>query len=1025
MSFTDIFIKRPVFASALSLMLFLIGLVAMTNMPVQQFPIIQSNIISVTTNYPGASPDLMAGFITTPVENAMSGIDNLDYMYSSSTEGQSTVSIVLDVGADADVGLTNVQSKVSQVAYQFPAAAQTPSIQKVSSSNPTMWIAFQSDTMSQEQITDYLLRVVQPQLQTLNGVSQANIYGAREYAMRLNLDPSLMAAHNVTTTDVFNAMIAQNVQTAGGNIQNQTQSFNVYANTDINNEDQFNNMVITQKNNNFIRMRDVGLATLDAQSYTTYGNVNGKPTITMGIVPLATANPLQVSKEVRILLPTLQKEMPSGLKASITYDSSIFIQVALNEVVKTMIEAVIFVVAIMLLFLGSVRAVIVPLVTIPLSIVGVCGIMLALNYSINTITLLAWVLAIGLVVDDAIVVVENVFRHIEEGLTPYNAAMVGTREIGFAILAMTFTLAAVYAPIGLSSGLTGILFQQFAFTLSGAVIVSGFIALTLSPMMCSRLLPQHPSKAMQYIDALFEKIRKRYVHFLQEVLNHYRAYVVIGAAVILCLGAYLFTHVNSELAPNEDQGYILTYNEGPSQASMPYMIKYSNTMNAIFKSIPEMAQYLIVAGFQGVNTGISVIVLTDWDKRHRTAADIASAMGGRIWAIPGLKAFSFSPPALPSSGGSSILPFQYVLKTSGTNTTERLYAAGLKLQEAAQKYPGFLHVDLDMKLNQPQVNINIDRDKAADLGVSMQDIATTLSALYGQPQQNQFSMDQRSYWVIPELSDNFYFNSNPNDLLNVYVRAANGKLVAISNLISISESVVPLSINHFQQLPSITLNATPAEGYTTGQCLDFLNQFVAEHLPQNLMVDYEGTTRQFYQSSSAMQQAFIFAILFIFLVLAAQFESYRDPLIVMTTVPLSLTGALFALVLTGGSLNIYSQIGLITLVGLISKHGILITEFANQIQEKTGKSIREAVIESAGLRLRPILMTTGAMVLAALPLALATGANSVSRNNLGWVIFGGMMVGTCFSLLVVPTVYTFLASIKKKPEELNETLSHP
>ncbi len=1017
MHFTDIFIKRPVFASALSLMIFLIGTVAMFSMPVQQFPNIQSSNISVTTNYPGASPDLMAGFITTPIENAMSGIDNIDYMYSTSSEGQSVLNIVLDVGADPDVALTNVQSKVTQVQYQFPAAAQNPMIAKSNAtSNPTVFIAFQSDTMTQEQITDYLLRVVQPQIQTLSGVSQAPIFGEREYAMRLNMDPGLMAAHNITPNDVFNAMNQQNVQAAAGTIENQTQAFNVYASTDINNEDQFNNMIIAKNNNTFIHMRDVGQALLAAQSYSTYGNVDGKPTITIGVIPTATANPLAVSKEVEALLPVLKKEMPTTLNASITYDSSIFIQVALDEVVKTIIEAVIFVIAIMMLFLGSMRAVMIPLVTIPLSIVGVCGVMLALGYSINTITLLAFVLAVGLVVDDAIVVVENVFRHIEEGSTPYQAALVGTREIGFAVIAMTFTLAAVYAPIGFSAGLTGILFQEFAFTLSAAVIVSGFIALTLSPMMCSKLLKQESSKFTKYVDHQFEKIKVRYDKLIHAVIADYRPYIVAGATVILFLGAYLFTHISSELAPTEDQGVILTYDENPSQASIPYIIKYTNQMQSIYESVPEMAHYILVVGFP-TNAGITVLSLKDWNVRKRTAMDIASDLAGRLWAIPGLKIFGFPPMPLP---GASFMPIQFILKTSGTNTTERLYAAGLKLQAAAEKYPGFQHVDLDMKLNMPQVNVNVDRNKAADLGIPMQNIAAALASLYGTPEQNQFSMDQRSYWVIPELGSNFDYQSNPEDLMNIYLRGSSGKLIAMSNVVGLTESVVPLSINHFQQLPSITLNGTLAAGYTMGEDLTYLNKFVAEHLPHNLMVDYEGTSRQYYQSAAAMEQAFIFAILFIFLVLAAQFESYRDPLIVMTTVPLSLTGALFTLMMAGGSINIYSEIGLITLVGLISKHGILIVEFANQIQEHTGKSIKEAVIESAGMRLRPILMTTGAMVLAAFPLALATGASSVSRNDLGWVIFGGMMFGTCFSLLVVPTVYTLLASVKVKPQDADE-----
>ncbi len=1022
MSFTDIFIRRPVFASAISFMILLIGLVSMANMTVRQYPEIESSVITVTTTYPGASAELMTGFVTTPLENAIGGIDNIDYMTSSNVQNQSQITVNLLVGANPDVALTNIQSKVSTVLYQLPKDIQSPVIEKNdATSNPTQFIAFQSNTMTPEQITDYLLRVVQPQIQTLDGVSQAPIFGEREYAMRINLNPALMAAHNVSPNDVFNAINKQNVQAAAGTLEGRSEEFNIVADTDMHNVEQFDNMVLGNYNNTLIRLKDVGKAMMGAENYNTDGYVDGKETVTIGVIPKATANPLAVSKEVQNLLPKLQSEMPSGLNASITYDSSVFISDSIKEVIKTIIEATLFVIAVMLLFMGSFRAVLIPLVTIPLSIIGVCGIMLALGYSINTITLLAWVLAIGLVVDDAIVVVENIHRHIEDGKNAFFSAIIGTREIGFAIIAMTFTLAAVYAPIGFSSGLTGILFREFAFTLAASVIVSGFIALTLSPMMCSKLLTHGQSKFSAKIDHIFDIVKNRYIRTLTTILNSYRMYIVAGAVVILGMGIFIFESIPGELAPTEDQGVVFTYNEGPSFANIQYTNHYSEQLFRIYDKVPEMAHYIVVTGFpSGVNTGISVLVLKDWDERKRSASQIASALAPQLWGITGLKIFGFPPPPLPGAG---FMPIEYVLKTSGTDTTQRLYAAGQQVVQAAMRYPGFQHVDMDMKLDKPQINLQINRDRAADLGITMNQIATAMGTMFGSPEQNQFSMDQRSYWVIPEYDKNFFYRNTPRNIYNIYVKSSSGEMIPLSSLLKVTETVQPQSINHFQQLPSVTIEGVTNPAYTLGQDITYLNDFVNKHLPGNIQVDYAGQSRQYIESAAAMQQAFVFALLFIFLVLAAQFESYRDPFIVMTTVPLSLTGALFTLHLTGGTMNIYSEIGLITLIGLISKHGILIVEFANQIQLNKGKNIREAVLESAGLRLRPILMTTAAMVLAGIPLAYASGAGAVSRHMLGWVIVGGMTLGTIFSLFVVPTVYSLIATPKKDDSTFDEQVA--
>ncbi len=1010
MNFTDIFIRRPVFSSALSLMLLLLGLVSFASLTVRQYPNIAANVVTITTNYPGANPDLMAGFVTTPLENAIGGIDNIDYMYSSSVEGQSVITVYLKLDGSIDSALANTMAKVTSVMYQLPPDVQQPIVAKSdSSSPPTVYINFASDTMTSEAITDYLIRVVQPQLNTLNGVSSSTIYGEREYAMRLQLNPELMAGLNVTPAEVYNQMVNQNIQTAAGAVLSKYQTANVVVNTDLQSVPQFDNMVMYSNNDTLVKLKDIGKAQLAAKDYTTSAVVNGKESVVIGITPKSNANPLAVSQEVNELLPEISKELPQGMTTKVIYDQSIFIQASIDEVYDTIAEAVLFVIAVMLLFLGSFRAVIVPIVTIPLSVIGVCSYMLAMGYTINTITLLAWVLAIGLVVDDAIVVVENIYRHIGLGKTPFKAAIDGTREIGFAIIAMTLTLAAVYAPIGFTGGITGVLFGEFAFTLAGAVIFSGFIALTLSPMMCSKLLTNQHSKWALFVDKTFDNFKEKYRKILREVL-HMRWFVVGGAAIIYVLFYVIYSHTPSTLAPTEDEGVLFTFIQGPSSANIKFTEKYTSQLTQIYNSVPEKENFVIINGFSGVNTGIAVIALIDWDKRTRTTSEISKSLFPKMWGIQGLKVIPFPPAPLPDAG---LLPISFVLKSTKANPTMELYNNITKLKKAAENNAGFEGVNVDLMIDAPQINITINRNMAGLLGVSMTEISQALIVLLGQPQQNQFSMDQRSYFVIPEFDKNFDYQNNPELLNSVYVRTSSGKTVPLSNLVTITKTVQPLSINHFQQLPSATLTAANTPGFTLGQDLAFLKDYTEKNLSKDLQIDYSGQARQLIEASDAMEQALVFAIIFIFLVLAAQFESYRDPIIVMTTVPLSLTGAMFTLHLIGGSLNIYTQIGLITLIGLISKHGILIVEFANELQIKEKLSVWDAVIESTSVRLRPILMTTAAMVLGALPLALASGAGAVSRHQLGWVIVGGMTLGTVFSLFVVPSVYTLIAKKKE------------
>ncbi len=1012
MQFTDTFIRRPVFATVLSLILVLIGLVSFSNMTVRQYPQIEVSTIQVYVAYNGASAALMEGFVTTPLESAISSVDGIDYMISSSSYSASTITIYLKQDYDINVAITDVMNQISSVRWQLPQEIQDPVVSKLDpSAKPTMYIAFSNPSMSQEAVTDYLIRVVQPQMQIIDGVGQATVFGERVYAMRINLDPQKMAARNLTANDVYKALKANNLQAAAGQLKTHAQQFNVIAATDLNTAEEFNNLVIKNDGSHLIRLRDVGNAELGAQQYDSFSNIDGKDNTVIGIIPKSTANPLAVSRGIRALMPELESSMPDGMKMQLLYDSSEFIKDSIREVYKTIFEATGLVILVIFLFIGDLRTIFVPIVTIPLSLIGVCGYMYAMGYSVNTLTLLAWVLAIGLVVDDAIVVLENIHRHIEEGMPPLQAAIKGAREIRFAIIAMTFTLAAVYIPIGFTSGMVGTMFREFSFTLAGAVVVSGFIALTLSPMMCARFMAGGISQTgfAHKIDAIFSNLMQSYKQLLSRVIDKRQWIILLGALVYLSC-YFLYTSLPEDLAPVEDQGVLYAQLIGPTAANIQYMNKYSDEIQKVYDTVPERKHYGIFAGFGGTNFGFSFISFVPWSQRKRSSWEILHSINPALKANPGLIVQAFPPPSLPSTGGGA--PVSFVL--NGDVGINELNNYMQQLISEANKNPGFRSATTDLLIDSPQLLVDINRDRAGILGVSMADIANTLSYLMGEPQTILFDMRNRSYYAIPELTDNFLYKNEPGNIKNYYVNTQNGDVVPLSNLVTIIPQTVPQSINHFQQMPSATLNASLASNYTQGQALNFLNAAAEKILPSKIHIDYANQSRQTVQASDAMQQAMLFAVLFIFLVLSAQFESYRDPLIVMSTVLLSVAGALYVLkIIPGNSLNIYSKIGLITLIGLISKHGILIVEFANQLQMK-GLSIREAVLESASLRLRPILMTTAAMVLGAVPLALASGAGANARHQIGFVIVGGMSFGTLFSLFVVPVVYTMLA---KKHEE--------
>ncbi len=1015
MFFTDIFIRRPVFASVLSLIILLVGMRAFFSLTIRQYPNIQPSVVTITTTYPGANAQLMEGFVTTPIENALGGIDGIDFINSSSTQGQSEISVHFKIGYDLNTAMADMSNAVSSAQSSLPEGINTPIITKKDpSANPIIFMAFSSKhgTYNAEALTDYLLRVVKPQVESLPGVSSGEIFGAGQYAMRIWLDPQRMAAQGITATDIKQALNTNNVQSAPGLVEAPYQEINITAQTDLNTPQQFNDLIVKNNNGYLTRVKDIGHADLGPENDNFSINIGGnKNVVVMGVIPQPTANALDVAKAVNNLMPRIQASLPNDMQAIIAWDSSKFITKSLSEVRKTIIEATICVAIVIFMFLGSIRAVIIPLITIPLSLIGVCALMLMLGFTLNTLTLLAWVLAIGLVVDDAIVVAENIHRHIENGEKPFQAATLGAREIGFAVIAMTFTLASVYAPIGFLTDITGKLFREFAFTLACAVIVSGFIALTLSPMMASKLLSHDTNKKglPEKIDAFFNKLMLRYKNILMTVVDR-RKLVLLGAGAVYLVCYIAFATLHNELAPSEDQGYFLALIKAPTSANLAYTEKYSDEIEKIYKKNPDIINYGFINGFQGVNTSISFAVLKSWEDRTKTAEQIIQEIMPSFMQVPGVLAFPFNPPPLPGAGGNT--PVEFVLKT--TDSYANLNKAAQELIALAKKNPNLLNLDVDLKLDKPQIDLNIDRSKANALGISMSDIGDSLNIFMGQPTTTHFEMRGRGYNVIPELYPEYMMN--PQELANLNVRTVNGGLIPLSNLVQIKSEAAPQSLNHFQQIRAATITANLAPNYTVGQALQFLEKTAEKNLPSNIEYDFAGQSRQFIASSGSMGTTFSFAIIFIFLILAAQFESFRDPLIVMISVPLSLTGALLTLHLVGATLNVYTQIGLITLIGLISKHGILMVEFANQLQEK-GRTIKEAILEAAALRLRPILMTTGAMLLGALPLVMTQGAGAVSRSQLGWTVFGGMAFGTVLTLFVVPTVYTILATKKQVVSE--------
>ncbi len=1011
MKISDLCIRRPVFATVLSLAVMLIGLVSYTRLPVREYPKIDEPVVTVDTTYRGASAEIVESQITKPLEDSLAGIEGVDVITSISRQENSQISVRFKLERNPDSAASDVRDRVSRVRNRLPTDINEPVIAKVEAdASPIIWIAFSSDQHSALEVTDIANRLVKPRLQTLPGAADVRVFGERKFAMRIWLDRDRLAAFSLTPQDVEDALRRQNVEVPAGRIESASREFSVVAKTDLVKPEQFANIIVKQasdaRGSYPVRIGDLGRVEIGAASERSAVRFKGRPAVSVGVIKQATANPLDLSKALRAELPRIESELPQGMTVDIAYDSSVFIDRSIKSVFSTIGEAIALVLLIIFFFLRNLRATLVPLVTIPVSLVGSFALMYLFGFSINTLTLLALVLAIGLVVDDAIVVLENIFRHIEDGMPRREAAFKGAREIGFAVVAMTITLAAVYAPVAFMTGRTGKLFIEFALTLAGAVLVSGFVALTLSPMMCSLML-RHETKhswAFVLIENFLTWMTQGYRRVLTALLER-RWIVMLAFVAVAAASGMLFTSLKSELAPIEDRGVILGVFVGPEGATLDYTEKYARQLEGIYGKTNDVERYFVVSGNPTVNQGISFIGLTDWAQRQRSAGEVVKELFPQFMRIPGVLAFPVQPPSLGQSPRER--PVNFVVVTSASYP-ELLEATNKILAEVA-KNPGMTNVDTDLKLNKPELAVSVNRDKSSDTGVQIETVGRTLETMLGGRQVTRFKQDGEQYDVIVQVANTD--RANPSDIRDIFVRARDGSMIPLANLITVDETVSPRELNHFGQRRAVTITANLAPGYTMGEALTFMEQTANKVLTAGYAIDYSGQSREFRTSSSSLAITFVLALAFIYLVLAAQFESFRDPFIIMLTVPLSMAGALLALLLTGGTLNVYSQIGLVTLVGLITKHGILIVEFANQLREK-GMAAKLAVIEAAELRLRPILMTTGAMVLGAIPLALARGAGAESRQQIGWVIVGGLLLGTFFTLFVVPTVYSLMVRRK-------------
>jgi multidrug efflux pump len=1005
MNFTDIFIRKPVLATTVSLLILVLGLRSVTSLSVRQYPRTQNAVVTVSTAYYGADAQTVAGFITQPLEAAIAQAQGIDYMSSTSSTGVSTIQATLRLNYEANKALTEINTQVNSVRNQLPPESQQPVLTvQVGETIDAMYMGFFSDVLGNNGVTDYLVRVVKPKLDSVEGVQTAEILGARQFALRAWLDPQRMAAYGVTASDVRTALANNNYLAALGTTKGQMVSVDLTAGTSLHTVDEFKQLAVKQKDGAIVRLEDVANVVLGAENYDFTTAFGGRNAVFIGIKVAPEANVLEVAKRVREVFPDIQAQMPNGITGEIVYDGTKFIRSSIDEVEKTLIQALVIVSIVIFLFLGSLRAVAIPLIAMPLSLIGAFFVMLILGYSINLLTLLALVLAIGLVVDDAIIVVENVDRHMKfEGKSPMEASLVAARELGGPIIAMTIVLIAVYVPIGFQGGLTGALFTEFAFTVAGAVAVSGIVALTLSPMMTSRIFraEQESGRFVRLVDRQFERLHHGYQRLLHSLLETWIVIVVMG---LLLLGGtvYLFMTSKAELAPQEDQGIVLMQVLGPPNATPQQMLVYAKQVADIAKSEPEYDEIFQITGVPTVNQGFGGVLFKPWNERKRSALQLQQDLQEKWGTIAGATVAAFQFPPLPGSRG---LPMQIVLKT--TESPERLNDVVDAVLQKARASGLFFYIDTDLKLDKPQTVVEVDRDLITTLGLTQQDVGAALGAALGGGYVNYFSIAGRSYKVIPQVLQTDRLNAN--QVLDYYIRTPDGSLLPAGTVARQRTQTVPEGINHFQQLNSGSIFGVYAPSVSQAQVLDFMRHAVAEVAPTGYQVDYSGPSRQYVQESGGFVVTLLFAIVIVFLALSAQYESFRDPVVILVSVPMALFGALIFINLGFATLNIYTQVGLVTLMGLVSKHGILIVQFANQLQF-AGKTKREAIEEAAAVRLRPILMTTAAMVFGVVPLVIAAGAGAAGRHAMGLVIFTGLSIGTLFTLFVVPAVYMLLGA---------------
>lgn len=1030
MHFIDIFIKRPILSTVIALLFIVSGIGAALSLQLREYPLVNNATITVSTTYSGAVPSIIEGFITIPIEQSVATSEGIDYMYSYSTTGSSNIYIITALDADPDTVLSQVVQNVYAVLSQLPSDAQMPAI-TINSSNsfPSLILAFTSDSLNQQQMSAYLKNILTPQLLALGGLSEVDIMGEQDYSMRVYMDQSKLMQFGMTPTELATVLGENSTITAGGILKSSFSDYTINALTNLTSQDDYEKMVVkTTDSGAIVRLKDVAKAKLGAESYDTSSTFNGKTAVNVGAVLSSDANALTVVKNILDHLPEIRKNLPPGLDVEVAYNNSSYIEASIDDVISALIEATIIVGIVLFLFIGSLRSVIIPSIAIPISLIGAFFCMLIMGFTINLLTLLAMVLAIGLVVDDAIVVLENIYRHVEEGSTPFDAAIKGAREIANPIILMTLTLVAVYIPIGMMGGFTGILFTEFAYTLASAVVISGIVAYSFSPMLCSKILnnnmPQY--KMVKIVDSIFEKVKNAYTKALTAVMG-VRYLVLIFGLVILFSCYTMFDGTKSELTPTEDQSFIGMQGTAPSNANLDYLETFVPAFYKATESVPGKKAAFVVSGNPQSNNFFGGFVMKNWSERDITQMQATPILQSNLNDITGAQVYTFTQPSLPGIPYGP--PMQFVIQ-SPTDSHKTIYPYANKIVEKMLTSGLFMFAQSDLMFDNPQINISIDRDKASSLGIKMSDIQNALQYSYSGNYVNYFDFYGYSYEVIPKIQrdlrmtveqlGNIYIKAHPS-LANIADADGDGDdfMVPLSSLVSFKTEGVPLSLNRFQQMNSATISAVMASGVTQGQAIAYLNDLANEILPKSMSYDYQGSARSFVENGNTMMVAFIFAIIVIFLMLSAQFESFRDPLIILVTVPMAICGALiplyFGQLVNAGwaSLNIYSELGLVTLIGLISKHGILMVEFANKLQEK-GHSKYEAIIESASLRLRPILMTTAAMVFGVLPLVYASGAGAVSRNSIGIVIASGMTIGTCFTLFVLPCIYMFLAGDRRK-----------